>query len=202
MTVAIFPSLRGIAWPVAWQPLWNSQVQEAISGKQYVVQFWTFPRRKISVPINVLHSDSYLDWQAMEAFFNQVQGRTLPFLWNQPTDNSIANQPIGTGDGTTTAFAFVRALGGFVEPTQGIQSITQVKVAGTPTSAYTLLTDPNFGLTYGITFTSPPASGAAIVASFTYYWPCRFDKDTAELEQFQLNYWRLKKIEFTTAKII
>ena len=140
--------------------------------------------------------------QTFVGFFNSLGGSALPFHWNYPYDNSIANQSLGVGDGVTTAFNFIRTLGGFNDPTQDVTAVSSVKVAGTPTTAYTLLTDQNFGFTYGINFNSAPASRASITASFTYNWPCRFDADNADLENFYFNFFSLKKIAFESMKVI
>jgi hypothetical protein len=80
-----------------------------------------------------------------------------------------------------------------------VNAVSQVTVAGTPTSAYTLSQAGAYGKDT-ITFTSAPALGAAIKASFTFYWPCRFMQDDPEFSNFALNFWALRKISFITCK--
>lgn len=205
MTIPTFPSLIGLSFPVQRTPTWRSIKQEAISGKETRLQMWTYPRYKYEISIDYLGSGTAgqnQDWQALLGFFNSVAGSALPFHWLDANDNQATSQPLGTGNGATTSFNFVRSLGGFAEPVQDVATVSQVTVAGTPTTAYTLLTDPNWGFVYGLQFTTAPASGAAIAASFTYHWPCRFDEDTAQLESFMANFWLLKKISFETMKVL
>lgn len=205
MTLPTFPSLIGLTYPVTRAPTWRSIKQEAISGKETRLQLWTCPRYRYEIAVDYLGSGAAgqnQDWQTLMGFFNSVAGSALPFHWTDANDGLAANQLLGTGNGAQTVFNFVRALGGFTEPVQDVAAVSQITVAGTPTTAYTLLTDPNWGLTYALQFATPPASGAAVAASFTYNWACRFDEDSAPLENFMANFWQLRKITFETMKVL
>lgn len=209
MSIPNFPALVGLSYPIGAAPTWRTLKQEAISGKEYRIQLWTYPRRKYEIAVSYLGSNASSaqnqDWQALAGFFNAVAGAALPFHWHDPYDDGAFNPgpfSLGEGDGATTGFSFVQPLGGFIEPIQDVTAVSEVTIAGTPTSAYTLLTDPNFGLTYGLKFATPPASNAAIAASFTYRWPCRFDADSAEFSNFMYRFWELKKISFETMKVL
>lgn len=204
MAVPIFPTLVGLDFPVARAPAWSTIKQAAISGKEYRVQLWTYPRYKYEISLSYLGSGDAgqnQDWQTLSGFFSSVAGAALPFLWADPYDNAVADQSLGQGDGTTKAFLFLRALGGFVEPVQAVSTVTTVKVNGSATTAYTLLADPNFGLTYGLQFTTAPGAGQSVTWSGSYAWPCRFDDDTAELSNFMFQFWELKKITFESVKV-
>jgi len=204
MTIPTFPTLSGLEYPVKRSPLWSSIPQQAISGVKTVLQLFTYPLYKWSLSFSYLGSaGSNTDWQTLLGFFNSVAGTALPFHFNDPDDNSVANQSLGVGNGTQTQFIFVRALGGFVEP---IQDVTQASVtvynAGTPTVAFTYLTDPNWGFTYGVQFTVAPVAGHAITATFNYNWPCRFSADSLDFENFLFRFWNLKKVELEGMKVI
>lgn len=204
MSIPTFPSLIGIEYPVSRSPMWDTLVQKPISGKETRLQLWTAPRYQWSLSFSYLGaSGANTDWQTLSGFFNSVAGAALPFHWTDPYDNAVTTQSLGTGDGTTTQFNFIRALGGFIEPVQDVtQSSVTVYNNGTSTSAFTYLTDPNWGLTYGIQFNTAPASGHTITATFTYNWPCRFDKDNADFDNFLFNFWSLKKLTFTSMKVV
>ncbi len=199
MTLPTFPSLKGVTFPAKRAPLWKTLHQETVSGQDNPIPLWSYPRWSYELAYDFLRSDNLnLEWQALAAFFNQVQGSALVFQFADPDDGSVTNQGFGTGDGTTTKFALVRSMSGaggysFVEPVFA-PTITNIKIAGTPTSAYTLGTQ---GL---VTFTSPPASGAALTWTGTFNWLCRFDDDAADFEKFMNTFWRLQKIKFTTIK--
>jgi uncharacterized protein (TIGR02217 family) len=199
MALPIFPSLIGVAYPVKRAPVWKTLHQEAVSGQDNPIPLWSFPRWSYELPYNVLRSDIVnLEWQALAAFFNQVRGSALVWQFTDPDDGSVTDQPFGTGDGVTVAFPLVRTMTGagsvaFNEPVFA-PTITNIKIAGTPTGAYTLGTQ---GL---VTFTSAPGSGAALTWTGTYNWLCRFDDDAADFEKFLNTFWRLGKIKFTTIK--
>jgi len=141
------------------------------------------------------------------SFFQLVAGAALPFHFNDVYDNQVAGQVIGTGDGSTLVFDFVRTLSLVTEPVQDvIQTGVVVRVATVvqSSSTYSFLIDPNWGCAYGIQFGAghAPASGAPVTADFSYNWLCRFDDDTAEFSSFMFNFWELKKLAFTTLKVV
>jgi Conserved hypothetical protein 2217 (DUF2460) len=67
----------------------------------------------------------------------------------------VAGQGIAIGDGSTTAFQMVRALGGFVEPVGWVTAIANVYFNGSaqPATSYSLTT-PNTLL-----FSAAPGNG-------------------------------------------
>src|SRR6202040_1306910 len=54
--------------------------------------------------------------RTLAGFFLQQQGTFAPFLFDDPTDDSVLAQSIGTGNSSTTVFQLVRNFGGFSEP--------------------------------------------------------------------------------------
>jgi uncharacterized protein (TIGR02217 family) len=200
VSIPTFPTLQGLAWPVGRNSKWNTINQKPISGKDTRLALWTYQRYNWTLVFNYL---SQSDWTTLESFFNSVNGSALPFHYNDPNDNSVTGGNLGTGDGTTTQFNFVRALGGNVTPVQDVtQSGVVIKVNGTPTGAYGFLTDANWGFTYGIQFSAAPASGAVITANFNYNWPCRFDDDELAFSEILSQIWELKKVSLTSMKVV
>ena len=51
-----------------------------------------------------------------------------------------------------------------------------------------------------VTFTTAPASGAAITADITYAWRVRFTEDQAEFNEFMYRLFELKKLSFMSVK--
>jgi len=76
---------------------------------------------------------------------------------------------------------------------------TTVQLAQTD---YAFQTDANWGLTYGITFAVAPANSAAITWTGSYQWACRLDEDSTDFNNFMYNYFELKKISFTSMKVV
>lgn len=200
MAPPIFPTLSGMTYPIKRSPKWLTLHQEAISGQDNPIQQWTYPRWAYEVPFSFLRSDSVnQEWQALLAFYNLMAGSVGVFQFTDPNDNSVTDQGFGIGDGATTAFPLVRTMSSIIGPFNFVEpvyapTISNIKIAGTPTSAYTLGTQ---GL---VTFSSPPANGAQLTWSGTYNWLCRFDDDTEQFEQFLQNFWQLQVIKFTTIK--
>ena len=206
--IPTFPSLQGLAWPVGRAPIHSTLKQQAISGKETRLQLYTFALYRYSLTFSYLGSGSAnQDWQVLLSFFRSVAGAALPFHFNDLYDNQVAGQLLGYGDAATRTFNFQRTLGTITEPTQDVtQSSVAVRVSGVtiPSSNYTFQTDPNWGFAYGVLFNAgnAPAASAPVTADFQYNWPCRFDEDSAEFSSFMLNFWELKKLTFTTMKVI
>ena len=205
MAPPIFPTLKGLTYPVQRTPIWHTLSQEAVSGQDNPIQLWTYPRWRYTLVFSAFNSGATafqglpaIELQALAGFFNTVAGRVTVFQFTDPDDGSVTDQPFGTGDGATVAFPLVRTMTGaggvtYVEPVFA-PTITNVKIAGSITALYTLGTQ---GL---VTFNSPPGIGAALTWTGTFNWLCRFDADSIDFEKFFNKLWELKKISFTTIK--
>ena len=199
MALPIFPTLKGIVFPVKRAPMFRTLHQESASGQDNPVELWTYPRWAYEVAYSFLRSDSVnLEWQTLAAFFLSQRGSSRVFQFTDPDNGTVTAQPFGTGDGTTVAFPLVRTLTGlggitFAEPVFAPTAQT-IYDNGVPTVLYTLGTQ---GM---ITFNSPPTAGHALTRTGTFSWLCRFDVDVADIEKFAYQFFELKKITFTTIK--
>ena len=109
----------------------------------------------------------------------------------------MTGQSLGVGDGATTVFQLVRAFGGFIEPVLAPNVVSAVYLAGVAQSPSSYSVNPTTGL---LTFTTAPASGAAITADFSYYFRCRFAEDTVDFEKFMAVLYRAQKLAFVSLK--
>ena len=125
----------------------------------------------------------------------KCQGQYGTFLYTDPTDNAVINQTFATADGSTTAFTFARALGGFLEPVGWVTSVAQVTVGGVVQNSGWSLSTPNT-----LTFSAAPASSALVGASFSYAFERRFDANSADFEQFMQNLWRVDSLKFRSVR--
>jgi uncharacterized protein (TIGR02217 family) len=195
MSNAVFPSLIGLTYPVVKTPRWSTKVQTTVSGKETRLNLWSYPIWEYTLGYDMLRSDAVnFELQQLAAFYNARSGSYDDWLFNDPDDNTVANQSFGTGNGVTTAFQLVRAYGGYVEPVRGINAISSVNVNGTTTAAYSV------SATGLLTFTTAPASGAALTWSGTYYWRVRFMDDHIDLNKVVNQFWDLKSLKFTSCK--
>lgn len=200
MSVPVFPSLPGITFPVKQSIKWSGNQQDALSGKRTRTSFMTYPTYAFEVTFNFLRSAAtYAEWQQLAAFINSLAGGTGLFAYQNPNDYVATAQSFGQGDGVTQNFQLTRSLGGFVEPvflpdlTAGL--VTQVSVAGTPTTAYTV------SATGVIQFTSAPANGAALAWTGTFKWPCRLDGDLFDFSNFMSQLFEMKVLKFSSEKL-
>lgn len=196
MSNAVFPVLAGLDWNVIKTPVWKTRIQEAVSGKELRAALMSYPLWKFSLSYTVLRANAAnAELQTLMGFFNARQGMFDSFLYTDPTDNSVANQSFGTGDGSTTAFQLLRSLGGFTEPIQNVNGTPTIYINGTPTAAFTL------GSTGVVTFTTAPAPAAALTWSGNFYYRCRFLQDSSEFDNFMRDLWALKKLTFQSVKL-
>ncbi len=194
------PSVPGLAWSRHKSPKFNTRIASHASGREVRVALQQYALYEFEATYSGLASQGSLvnglgssTLESLMGLFLQSQGQFGTFLYTDPDDNTITGQGIGTGDGATTDFLMVRALGGFVEPVGWVTSISQVRVNGTPTSVTTIT--PNT-----IRFASAPASSAAIVADFSWAFVCRFLEDDMDFEEFMSKLWRLDSMKFRSVK--
>jgi uncharacterized protein (TIGR02217 family) len=192
MSLAIFPAaqLPGLTFPVVKTPTWNTLVQKAVSGRTLRVAKQAAPVMRWKVPFDFLKGDATArQLQTLLGFYNQRYGGFDEFLFDDPDDDSVTAQSLGAGDGVTTQFPLLRALGGFVEPIGAVNAITAVKVNGVATAAYSQSAVNGYLGKNAITFTTAPAAGAAVTADFSYYWRVRFADDSYDFEKFVYQIW-------------
>lgn len=195
----IFPDLPGLGWSVTKSPKFSTRVQKAISGRElrvldqaYPIWTWTlaygFLRDKNDIRGSGGLGVGYDELRTFAGFFLQMQGAFQSFQFNDPTDNYVAGQVIGTGNSVRTTWQLVRTFGGFVEPVYFVD-VHAVYLDGTPTTLYTVYPT---GL---LTFNTEPPTGAVITADFAYNFNVRFADDAAEFENFMYQLWTLKQIK-------
>lgn len=202
MSADVFPTLAGLAWNVRRTALWQTNVQTAVSGKETRAAFWSYPLYRWELVYEFLRGDPVrAEFQALMGFFNARQGRFDPFLYRDADDNQVAGQPIGIGDGVTDTYQLVRALGGYVEPILAPDEVTAVSVGG-------VALDPAAWSVAGwdsdtpgrLTLAAPPAAGAAIIADFSFFFPCRFEEDELTFDKFMKALWGAESVPFRSLK--
>jgi hypothetical protein len=130
-----FPTLSGQGWSVHKKPTFSNIVASHVSGREVRAALYQNPIWQFELTFDGLDgtaSGAYgglgaSSLQGLMGLFLQCQGQFGSFLYYDPTDYSVAMQPFGTGDGTTTTFQLQRTLGGFSEP------VTQPFAPGAPT---------------------------------------------------------------------
>lgn len=170
---AVFP--EQIAYGASGGPGFSTDIVTSIGGMESRNRNWEISRARWEVGLT--HRTT-VETEAFVAFFYSVaKGMANSFRFRDPLDHTFTDQPIGTGDGTTTTFQLVKVY------TLGSQSYTRVitkPVAGTVT--VTVGGVPAVGFTVStatgvITMTPAPAAGVVIAASGDFHVPCRLSID-------------------------
>ncbi len=148
------------------------------SGREERNSRWAHARRRYNAGYGI---KSRTDMAAVLAFFEERRGRFHSFLWRDALDCRAVDQMIGTGDGETKSFQLTKRYGADFDPylrpiSKPVAASVEVKVDGLVTLVET------DALTGFVTFTTAPAEGAAITASFEFDVPVRFDTDRLDVE--------------------
>lgn len=201
-TGPVFPTLAAIpgqTYPRKRSPNWSSVKQDALSSKRTRFSLVSYPTYSFEIPVSYLKTDAVTQqWQTLIGFINSVNGAVNLFGYTDPLDSSAANQQFGVGDGTTLGpFQLVRTLGGFTEPVFLLNGAPTIKVGGVSNTNWTVDAYGNINFTAG----HAPASAAALTWSGSFYWPCRFDDDTTDFNQFLSNVIECKALKFTSEKL-
>ncbi|HWG06065.1 MAG TPA: DUF2460 domain-containing protein [Beijerinckiaceae bacterium] len=202
-TPPTFPNLIGQGWSVHKRPIFLTRVASHVSGREVRDALYAHTLYEYELVFNALTS-SGSDFatlganslQELMGFFLTMQGQLGTFLYDDPSDNAATAQALGTGDGATTTFSFVRTLGTFAEPVGWVTGTPTIYLNGAAQTSGYAITPPNT-----LTFTSAPASGVAISADFTYAFQCRFLDDTMDFENLMQNLWAVKVVKFRSVKV-
>jgi uncharacterized protein (TIGR02217 family) len=200
-TPPLLPTLPGLSWSRHKKPAFNTRIASHVSGREVRVPLMAYPLYEFEAKYGLTSSATLFaglqanSLQTLMGFFLQLQGQAGTFLYVDPDDNAVTRQFLGDGDGTTTTFQFVRALGGFVEPVSWVTAINNVYLNGAAQapSSYSLV-QPNTLNFPGI------GAGIAITADFSFAFNCRFLEDQMDFEEFMANLWRLDSVKFRSVK--
>ena len=201
MSSAVFPVLPGLQYGIIKQPEFNTAIKRSVSLKEYRAAFAQTPLWNFTFNYDVLRdSAALLELQKLIGFFTARQGAFDTFLYSDPSDNSVTAQNFGTGTGSATVFPLIRTYGagGFtandtVNNPLVITTITDGGVTipqGSGAGKYTVDSLGN------ITFGTAPANGHALTWTGTFYYRCRFLKDTLDFKNFMSGYWDLSDLSF------
>ncbi|TDR88962.1 DUF2460 domain-containing protein [Enterovirga rhinocerotis] len=170
-------------------PVRLTEIVTLASGREHRNARWADSRRRYDAGLGIRTLDAL---HAVIAFFEERRGRLVGFRFRDRADErscapslapSPADQPIGTGDGTTTAFQLAKTYGGSFSPyrrviAKPVAGSVRIAVSGDEVvSGWSL--DPATGL---VAFAAAPPPGSPITAGFRFDVPVRFDTDQLEFD--------------------
>jgi len=175
-------------------PVYSTEVVVTASGYEQRNRNWRDARADYDIATGIQTAE---DLKALTAFFRARAGRAYGFRFKDWADYSSAghgqdpspfDQPLGTGDGVTTAFQLVKQYGDDESPAardivKPVDGTVRVAVNGVET-VEGWSCNPASGI---VTFDAPPAPGSALTAGFEFDVPVRFDMDrlSVSLEAFE-----------------
>lgn len=197
MSNLVFPNLPGLSNDNKKRVIWRNKILEASSGKEQSAKRWSYPKYAFNIHFNVLRaSDSYVEYQQLLGFINQVGGSFDTFLYTDPSDSVATDQTFGVGNGSATVFQLTRTLGSFTEPVKAINGTPSIYKNGVlQSSGYSI--DVTTGI---ITFTVAPTAGQTLSWTGNFYYRCRFAKDEIEFQEMMSKFWKTGNIQFTSVK--
>jgi len=195
MSDAVFPTLPGLSWGVGKAPRFSTRTQVASTSRQLRASLTPYPIWTFKLDYEVLRADAaFGELQQLMGFFLSRRGAFDSFLFTDPSDYTVTDQVIGTGNGVTTQFQLLRSLGGFTEPVENPNTVTAIKVGGVTQSPGSYVINSTGIVAFG----AAPASGA-VTWSGTYYFRVHFVEDEADFEQFMYNLYELKSLQLEGA---
>ena len=199
MSNLLFPTLRGLTYPIGKTPHWNTITQESVSGVKKFLQCYSYPYYTFNLKFSYLSDLGFKsdDVHSLMSFYNQLGGAGQDFLFADPLfeDNRCVKQVFGTGDGTQTTFRLLRQYGKFVEPVFGVANKPRIFVNDVETTAFTW---DNTGL---ITFTNAPANNDKVSWTGRWFYRCHFQNDEAEFQQIFYGGWDLEELVLESIKL-
>lgn len=195
MTVPLFPTLPGLGWSSTKRPTSSTRVATHVSGREVRSANYAYPLYEFELLFELLRSGSAQELETLMGFFTQCQGQFGVFRFVDPSDHAVTGQTLGVGDGTTTSFAALRGIGGWIEPVGYLEAVSRVALAGVTQSAGWSIAGPA-----AIAFAAPPAVGVTVTADFTFSFLCRFLDDKQSFEQFMAGLWANKSLKFRSVR--
>lgn len=203
-----FPTLAGLTWNVEKTPMFATDVQDAVSGRENRISMMSYPKWQFMLSYSVLRdtpnvsspSAPFDELKKLVGLFLKNLGRKTAFLYSDPSDSSVTDMQFGTGDGATVAFQLLRSYGagGFTlaEPVMNLNgAVTNIKDNGGVVGGGNY----SVGATGIVTFNTPPVAGHALTWTGSYFYRVRFLQDAMGLKQFMKDLWEAQKVEFIGA---
>jgi uncharacterized protein (TIGR02217 family) len=172
----LFPLALGRAAQVS--PGFSTAIVTTASGREQRNAAWASGRMRYDVGTGVR---SETDLQTLIDFFRARRGAAKGFRFRDPLDHSATDQLIGTGDGVRTRFALVKHYGAGPDAetrpiSRPVPGSVSVFVSGQAVLS-------GWSLSNGaVSFALPPATGAAVTATFQFDVPVRFAEDKLDID--------------------
>lgn len=197
--LSVFPDLPGVTWNASKSPEFKTETHRSVSGRELRATFQQFPLYTFNLTYDVLRDGALTELKQLLGFFMARQGSFGAFLYQDKSDCAVTDMAFGAGNGTQTQFQLTRAYGfgnTFAEPVQNPNLIQRITANGVTLVGGVDYTVSSTGL---VTFAVAPDVGASLAWTGTFFYRVRFVKDVSEFNQFLLDLWENKKVDFVGA---
>lgn len=163
-----------LAYGSSGGPEFHTDILVVNSGREERICKWSQPRRKYNASYALR---SYADLLVVRDFYIARSGALNGFRFKDWSDYTGTNQHIGNGNGSETAFQLLKHyISGPVSRARQIQK----PVSGSVAIAFDGVDQPSgwtvSTITGVVSFSSAPAQGVAITASYEFDVPVRFEE--------------------------
>lgn len=178
MSDAVLPVTAGFKLESKKKVLWSTRRARAVSGYERRVSQRVYPMYQIRLTVEVLRDVTGTDeLKTLLGFFNQRSGGFDSFLYTDPEDYTVTDHVFGTRASGVTQFQLLRTFGGFAEPVNNVNVLTNIKSNGVAIANPADYTISSTGL---VTLAAAGTVGHVLTWSGTYYWRVIFDEDELE----------------------
>ena len=163
-------------------------VSESESGKEQRYQKWQKPRRRFRVKLEARQA---VETKQIWDFYQRHKGSFDSFLFQNPNENPVSAETVGSGDGVASVFYLGNKVGigtGDLIVTPSSADLFR-SIGGTGDflafSAYAI--EENFGQ---VTTNAVLPSGDVLRADYNFRYRVRFKDDNLTREAFATELWR------------
>jgi hypothetical protein len=209
---ALYPTLPGLTYSVIKRPKFFTGIGKSTTGREVRVGYALNPLWEWDLTYNYLPdqrtaaSASDSDLKLLVGFYLSQTGSLQTFQFEDPDDNSVTAQVLGSTDGVTTTWVLQRSFGGGdgsgSEPVGWVNTSQPFHVyldgALVDPASYDLLT--TIGVNQQVRFHSAPETGHVLTVTMRYYFAVRFSADTYDFEKFMDKLWSIQTITLASQR--
>lgn len=218
MSDALYPGdLPGLKWDRVRSPSFKTSIYEALSGAERRLRHRQWPKYSIDLAYEVLRESQTLgELQQLLGFYLGQGGPAESFLFRDPHDCRASSLIFGVGNGSQTHFQLVRRIGNFAEPVHNPSADSKPYRTWFPYDSSSFFWPEHFGWPMAgdeeevpgsftlqpngvIAFAVPPANGAVLVWTGTYYFRARFGQDKFDYTEFMHRLYSTGKVNLVAS---
>lgn len=194
----VFPALPGLRWSVRKSPMFRTQIQQALSGREFGVSYRQHPLFRYELSYEVLRDDVSAELTALMGFFMARRGRYESFRFWDPDANTVTGHKFFHGYATLHgSYPLYGTYAGVSFPVFDPIAV-QIR-SGNATSGP--LIEHTVNTSGRVTLLGSPQGQEGLYWTGTYYQRVRFEEDEQEFEKFMEKLWRAQKVTLVTRSL-